>query len=79
MPALRLHQQQFLNSVLDAPTEPTAAFLRTAHRDLHITPRQFAALIQHLQAALREAEVPESVMDELIQTVERYADDVIGR
>src|SRR4051812_30757039 len=28
LPALRLHQRQFLNSVLDAPAEPTAAFLR---------------------------------------------------
>src|SRR3954468_14070313 len=79
LPALRLHQQQFLNTVMDAPTEPTAAHLRTAHKDLQITPRQFAALVQHLQAALREAGVPDAVMTELIQTVERYADDVIGR
>jgi hemoglobin len=79
LPALRLHQQQFLNTVIDAPTEPTAAHLRTAHQELQITPRQFAALVQHLQAALREAGVPDAVMTELIQTVEQYADDVIGR
>jgi hemoglobin len=79
LPALRLHQQQFLNTVIDAPTEPTAAHLRTAHQDLQITPRQFAALVQHLQAALRDAGVPDAVMTELIQTVEQYADDVIGR
>lgn len=79
LPALRRHQQQFLNSVIDAPPEPTAAYLREAHQDLQITPRQFEALVQHLQAALREAGVPDAVMTELLETVERYADDVIGR
>lgn len=79
LPALRRHQQQFLNTVIDAPSEPTAAYLRTAHRDLQITPRQFAALVEHLQAALRDADVPDAVTTELIATVERYADDVIGR
>ena len=77
--ALRRHQQEFLNTVIDAPPEPTAAYLREAHQDLQITPRQFGALVQHLQAALREAGVPEAVMTELVETVERYADDVIGR
>jgi hemoglobin len=79
LPALRLHQRQFLNTVLDAPREPTAAYLRAAHRDLHITPRQFAVVVQHLRAALMASEVPGPVVAELMQTVEHYADDIIGR
>jgi len=77
--ALRQHQQQFLNTVIEAPSEPTATYLREAHQNLQITPRQFGALLLHLQAALREAEVPDAVIAELIETVEQYADDVIGR
>ena len=77
--ALRLHQRQFLNAILDAAREPTGAYLRTAHRDLHITPRQFAAVAGHLRSALQEAEVPGPVIIELMQTVEQYADDIIGR
>ena len=79
LPALRLHQRQFLNVILDAEREPTGAYLRGAHQDLHITPRQFAAVAGHLRSALQEAEVPGPVINELMQTVEQYADDIIGR
>ena len=79
LPALRSHQRQFLNAILDAAREPTGAYLRTAHRDLHITPRQFTAVAGHLRSALLRAEVPNPVIDELMQTVEQYADDIIGR
>jgi hemoglobin len=79
LPALRQHQRQFLNTVLDAAPEPTGAYLRAAHQDLQITPRQFAAVARHLRAALQDAEIPGSVIDELMQTVEQYADDIIGR
>ena len=79
LPALRQHQRQFLNTVLDAAQEPTGAYLRAAHRDLHITPRQFATVTRHLRAALLASEVPDPVIAELMQTVEHYADDIIGR
>jgi hemoglobin len=79
LPALRLHQRQFLNTLLDAAREPTGARLRAAHQDLHITPRQFGVVAGHLRSALQDAEVPSSVVDELMQTVEQYADDIIGR
>jgi hemoglobin len=79
LPALRQHQRQFLNTVLDAAHEPTRAYLRAGHRDLHITPRQFDIVVGHLRAALQDAEVPGPVIDELMQTVEQYADDIIGR
>jgi hemoglobin len=79
LPALRQHQRQFLSTVLDAAPEPTGAYLRAAHRDLQITPRQFAVVAGHLRFALQDAQVPAPVIDELMQTVERYADDIIGR
>ena len=79
LPALRQHQRQFLNTVLDAQREPTATYLREAHRDLHITPRQFETVVGHLRAALRRAEVPAPVIADLMLAVEQYADDIIGR
>ena len=79
LPVLRLHQRQFLNAVLEAEREPTGAYLRAAHRNLQITPRQFAAVAGHLRSALQDAEVPGAVIDELMQSVEQYADDIIGR
>jgi truncated hemoglobin YjbI len=79
LPALRQHQRQFLNTVLDAPREPTAAYLREAHRDLHITPRQFETVVGHLRAALQQVEVPAAVVVDVMLAVEQYADDIIGR
>ena len=79
LPALRLHQRQFLNAVLDAAREPTGAYLRTAHRGLQITPLQFAVVAGHLRSALQDAEVPSPVIDELMGSVEQYADDIVGR
>ena len=79
LPALRQHQRQFLSTVLDAPRDPTGAYLRAAHRDLHITPRQFDAVSGHLLAALQEAAAPGPVIAELMRAVDQYADDIIGR
>ena len=79
LPALRQHQRQFLNSVLDAPPDLTGAYLRDAHRGLQITPRQFAAVMGHLRAALESVQVPAPVIAELMAAVGQYADDVIGR
>src|SRR5688500_5406040 len=70
LPTLRQHQRQFLNTVLDAPREPTRAYLRGAHRDLHITPRQFETVVGHLCAALQRAEVSALVIAELMLAVE---------
>jgi hemoglobin len=79
LPALRQHQRQFLSTVLVAAQEPTRVYLRTAHHDLHITPRQFAAVAQHLEAALHDADVAPTEIVEIMHAVATYADDIIGR
>lgn len=79
LPALRQHQRQFLSTVLVAAQEPTRTYLRTAHQDLHITPRQFDAVARHLEAALHHAGVAPAEIAELMRAVAEYADDIIGR
>jgi hemoglobin len=79
LPALRQHQRQFLSTVLVAPQEPTRMYLRAAHEDLHITPRQFDAVAGHLEAALHHAGVAPAEITKLMHAVALYADDIIGR
>jgi hemoglobin len=79
LPALRQHQRQFLSAVRVAAQEPTRIYLRTAHQDLHITPRQFDAVARHLEAALHQAEIAPAEITEVMHAVAQYADDIIGR
>lgn len=79
LPALRQHQRQFLSTVLVAAQEPTRMYLRTAHQDLHITPRQFESVARHLEAALQHAEIAPAEITQLMHVVANYADDIIGR
>jgi hemoglobin len=79
LPALRQHQRQFLSTVLVAAQEPTRMYLRAAHQDLHITPRQFDAVARHLEAALHHAGVAPAEITQVMRAVAQYADDIIGR
>jgi len=77
--ALRGHQEHFLGFVLASDDPAIGARMRHAHAGLEITPRQFAAMAQHLATALVRAGIPAHLVRELAGHVERLRDDIVGR
>ena len=78
--ALRRHQAHFLGFVL-ATDDPAAigARMQHAHAGLEITPRQFAAMAQHLTTALSRAGISARLVREIAGHVEQLSDDIVGR
>jgi truncated hemoglobin YjbI len=53
--------------------------MQHAHAGLEITPRQFAAMAQHLTTALVRSGVSPRLVREIAGHVERLRDDIVGR
>jgi hemoglobin len=77
--APRRHQEHFLGFVLASDDPEIGARMRHAHAGLEITPRQFAAMAQHLTTALARAGISAQLVRELAGHVERLRDDIVGR
>jgi len=77
--ALRRHQEHFLGFVLATDDPAIGARMRHAHAGLEITPRQFAAMAQHLATALVRAGIPAHLVREIAGHVEQLSDDIVGR
>jgi hemoglobin len=77
--ALRSHQAHFLGFVLATDDPAIGARMQQAHTGLEITPRQFAAMAQHLSTALVRAGIPAQLVREIAAHVDRLRDDIVGR
>lgn len=77
MTALKRHQVQLISHVLGGPVEYEGRDLRAAHAGLAISSAQFAAVVDHLVAVLREAAVPADVLDRVVQTLAATERDIV--
>lgn len=77
MSRLKRHQVQLISHVLGGPVEYEGRDLRVAHEGLAIRPRHFAAVVAHLVAALREADVPADVVDRVVAALAGSERDVV--
>jgi hemoglobin len=77
--ALQRHQAHFLGFVLATDDPAIGARMQHAHASLEITPRQFAAMAQHLTTALVRSGVSPRLVREIAGHVERLRDDIVGR
>ena len=77
--ALQRHQAHFLGFVLATDDPAIGARMQHAHAGLEITPRQFAAMAQHLTTALVRSGVSPRLVREIAGHVERLRDDIVGR
>ena len=79
MAAQRAHQTQFLSAVAGGPVEYDGDDMREAHEGMGIEPQHFAAIATHLEAALREFDVPDGDIEAIMSEVAALEDDVLCR
>ena len=77
MVAQRAHQTQFLSAATGGPVEYDGADMEIAHEGMGITHEEFDALAEHLDAALREYDVPDEERSAVLTAVEEYRDPVV--
>ena len=69
MAELRAHQIQFISSVTGGPVEYSGADMREAHAHLDLDERDFRAVADHLEAALRANGVADSNVKRILDRV----------
>jgi len=69
MAELRAHQIQFISSVTGGPVEYSGADMREAHAHLDLDERDFQAVADHLEAALRANGVADSNVERILERV----------
>ncbi|MFC7079883.1 group I truncated hemoglobin [Halorussus caseinilyticus] len=79
MAAQRAHQTQFLSAVAGGPVEYDGEEMREAHEGLGLEEQHFTAIATHLEAALREFDVPDQSVEEIMAEVAALKDDVLCR
>ena len=76
---LHRHQAKFIGYALGGPNQYKGRTMRAAHQDLAITETQFFAVAGHLAASLSAFDVPQHLIDQVIQHVAQLKDEVVTR
>jgi len=79
MAAQRAHQTQFLSAVAGGPVEYDGEEMREAHDGLGLEQEHFAAIAAHLEASLREFDVSDEAVQDIMSEVAALEDDVLVR
>ncbi|WP_458210821.1 group I truncated hemoglobin [Haladaptatus sp. NG-SE-30] len=79
MEELRAHQIQFISAVAGGPVEYDGDDMREAHDHLAIDEPDFDAVVNHLEAALRENGVGDAEIDAILTEVNGLKAPVLGR
>jgi hemoglobin len=78
MDELRDHQKQFLSAVTGGPVEWSGQDMDRAHAHLDITSEDFAAVAEHLRAALVALDVPEEERTAVMETVAMLEPSIVS-
>lgn len=73
----RAHQTQFISAVAGGPVDYSGEDMEAAHDDLGITKPDFDVIVEHLDATLREFDVPEDDREAVLDAVAEYEDDIV--
>lgn len=74
----RAHQAAFIGTATGGPEEYDGDDMRAAHADLDLTEDDFAAVADHLDAALRDCGVAAADRRAVMETVGGLKADVLG-
>ncbi|MEP6648825.1 MAG: group 1 truncated hemoglobin [Lapillicoccus sp.] len=77
MPALKRHQVFLVSQVMGGPVEYEGRELRDAHAGLNIGEDDFAAVVGHLVASLREFDVPADIIDRVVSALGATRPDIV--
>ena len=75
---LRAMQKEFFAAALDGPQNYSGMDLSAAHYGRGITPHHFSLFVQHLIETLKDIEVSDADIDEIIPRISLYANHVCG-
>ncbi|RUL88610.1 group I truncated hemoglobin [Tautonia sociabilis] len=79
MESLRRMQREFFGAALDGPQRYSGLALSHAHQDRGITVHHFNRFTQHLLQTLRDVGLEQAEVTEVIDRINTYADDIVGR
>ncbi|SDM79602.1 hemoglobin [Halogranum gelatinilyticum] len=79
MAELRAHQVQFISAVAGGPVDYTGDDMREAHEHLDISESDFAAVAEHLEAALRANGVDDDNVEAILSEVAALKAPVLGQ
>lgn len=74
----RAQQTDFVVALAGGPGEYAGTDMETAHDHLEITPTEFAAIVDHLEAALEAFDVPAEDRDAVLEAVGEYEDAIVS-
>lgn len=77
--SLRAMQREFLGAALDGPQRYSGLALSHVHQGRGITVHHFNRFTQHLLETLRAAGIDERDVADVIDRINTYADDIVGR
>lgn len=77
MTALKRHQVFLVSQVMGGPVEYSGRELGDAHASLHVTGDDFAAVVEHLVAALKEFDVPPDIIDRVVTALGATRPDIV--
>lgn len=73
------HQAAFIAYATGGPNRYQGRAIRKAHEGLNITEEQFLAVANHLSDSLKHFNVPQDLIDRVIEIFASLKDDVVGQ
>ena len=75
---LRCMQREFFSAALDGPITYTGKPLSHVHHGMGITKRHFALFVNHLLDTLRNRNITDQDLTDIISRINTYADEITG-
>jgi hemoglobin len=72
-------QKAFLTMAFGGPNSYTGKDMRNAHKHMKLTEQHFNAVAGHLQGTLQELNVPQRLIDDVMNIAASTKDDVLNR
>ena len=79
MMSQRAKQKAFLTMAFGGPNNYTGQDMRRAHKRMHLTKDHFNAVVKHLVATLRELDVPQELIDDVVTIAVSVRADVLNQ
>jgi hemoglobin len=79
MPRLKSHQKAFFTWVLGGPNAYQGRSIKDAHAGMDITTEQFTHVAGHLADTLISLNVPQAIVDQIIDKVATLQEDIVER
>lgn len=78
MPRQIQKQKSFLTMVFVGPNNYTGKNMREAHKHMDLTEEHFGAVAENLVNTLKELEVPQDIIDEIVNIALSVKDDILN-